>query len=296
VASGASVVGLNSVAGYENGEVVVFVIDPTNATKKQTFTGVVDTSGVQITNVVWTAGTNQTHDAGATVVDWPSATHVSMISKGLLVQHNQDGTHGTITGASLNVTDGVTSDTISERTPANGVTIDSLNIKDGKLNTANSVVTANYTDASILPEHLAASTGTSWAWQTWTPSWNSLTIGNATQTAYYTQVGKLVVGTIKLTWGSTTSCSSNPAFALPVANKTSHYSDDYYFFGGVELNDVSGVRYPGSVYLDTNGTDAIFLTHVVSGSNIVMSTVTATGPITWTTGDIWKIHFAYEAA
>lgn len=145
VSSGATTVGLNSVAGYSNNEIAVFIIDPDDTSKKQTFTGVVDTAGVQITSVVWTAGTNQTHASGATVVDYASATHISMISKGLLVEHDQDGTHSAITGTSINLTGSATVDTIAEKTPANGVTIDGLNIKDGALTTANSV---SYTNAA----------------------------------------------------------------------------------------------------------------------------------------------------
>lgn len=139
VSSGASTVELNSVAGYEDGEVVVFVIDPTDAVKKQTFTGVVDFANTQIINVVWTAGTNQTHILGATVSDYATATHISMISKGLMVQHKQSGAHA----------DTITTNTINENTPANGVTIDGVNIKDGALNTNNSVVTANITDDAV---------------------------------------------------------------------------------------------------------------------------------------------------
>ena len=90
--AGATTVGLNSVAGYTNGEPVVFIIDPSNS-KKQTFTGIMDTAGSQVTGVVWTAGTNVAHDVGATVVDYATATHVAMISKGIKVEHNQDGTH-----------------------------------------------------------------------------------------------------------------------------------------------------------------------------------------------------------
>lgn len=93
VASGAVTVTLNSIAGYTNGEPVVLVIDPTDAAKKQTFTGIVDTAGVQVTSVVWTAGTNQTHALGATVVDYATATHIAMISKGIQVEHAQAGTH-----------------------------------------------------------------------------------------------------------------------------------------------------------------------------------------------------------
>ena len=102
VSSGAGTVTLNSVAGYTNGEPVVLVIDPTDATKKQTFTGIVDTSGVQITSVAWTAGTNQTHALGATVVDYATATHIAMMSKGIKVNHTQKGNHKTLTDDNAN--------------------------------------------------------------------------------------------------------------------------------------------------------------------------------------------------
>lgn len=92
ISSGATTVPLNSVSGFSNGEYVVLVVDPTDATKKQAFTGQVDTSGVQITNVVWTEGTNTSHTAGATVVDYETATHWALYRKGLLVSHNEDGT------------------------------------------------------------------------------------------------------------------------------------------------------------------------------------------------------------
>lgn len=101
IISGATTVPLNSVAGYTNGATVVLVIEPTSATLKQAFTGVVDTAGVQITNVVWTEGTNASHTAGVTVVDYETATHWALYSKGLLVEHNQDGTHSDITATTV---------------------------------------------------------------------------------------------------------------------------------------------------------------------------------------------------
>lgn len=45
----------------------------------------------------------------------------------------------------------VTVDTMSEYTAANGITIDGLNVKDGKLNTNDSVVTANITNDAVTP-------------------------------------------------------------------------------------------------------------------------------------------------
>lgn len=108
VSSGAATVTLNSVAGYTNGEPVVLVIDPTDSSKKQTFTGIIDTAGVQITSVVWTAGTNQAHALGATVVDYATATHIAMMSKGIKVNHTQKGNHKTLTDDNANEWIGLT--------------------------------------------------------------------------------------------------------------------------------------------------------------------------------------------
>jgi hypothetical protein len=46
-------------------------------------------------------------------------------------------------------------DTVAEKTSANGVTIDGLNIKDSKLVTANSVITSNITDLNITSGKIA---------------------------------------------------------------------------------------------------------------------------------------------
>lgn len=89
--SSATTVPLNSVSGLTNGNVFVGIIDPGNA-KQRAFTGIVDTSGVQITSVVWTTGSSASHTAGATVVDYVTSTAIGMISKGILVHADQDGT------------------------------------------------------------------------------------------------------------------------------------------------------------------------------------------------------------
>jgi hypothetical protein len=146
VSGGATTVGLNSTGSYSNGDVDVWIIDPADSTKKQAFTGVVDTGGSQITGVKWLTGTNQAHSSGATVVGYATASHIAMMTKGVLVQHKQDGTHANT----------ITTDTINENTGANGVTIDGLNIKDAKLTTSNSVVTANITDGDVTSEKLGA--------------------------------------------------------------------------------------------------------------------------------------------
>lgn len=285
VSSAAVTVGLNSVAGYANGEVAVFVIDPGNS-KKQTFTGTVDTSGSQVTGVVWTAGTNVAHDAGATVVDYASATHISMISKGILVQHKQDGTHA----------DTITTDTINENTAANGVTIDGLSIKDSKLVTANSVVTANYTDESIVPEHLVASSGTSWPSVVWgAPISSGLSVGDGTVNyARSQQTGKKVRCRYGITFGSTTSMSALVVFALPAPSVTTYVANASPL-GQAIIIDAGTAFIVGQVIwasattvkLVANKSDTAF-TYTADTDNTV--------PMTEATNDGIFVDFEYEAA
>lgn len=91
VSAGAGTVGLNSVAGYTDGDQVALVIDPNDPTKKQVFTGEIDTAGVQVTGVVWTEGDDVSHATGATVVDYTTATHQAALVKGMKVSHEDDG-------------------------------------------------------------------------------------------------------------------------------------------------------------------------------------------------------------
>lgn len=124
ISASAATVPLNSVTGYTNGETAVFIVDPSDASKKQTFTGVIDTSGVQVTEVIWTAGTDQTHTAGSTVVDYESATHFSMMTKGLLRDHNQSGYHKTLNDDSGNewIKQVSTASAVNELSVANAAT------------------------------------------------------------------------------------------------------------------------------------------------------------------------------
>jgi len=150
ISAGAATVPVNSSSPYLDGDVVVLTVDPDVSGKQATFTGV--KSGSSYINCEWTEGAvGVGHDGGAVIKDYDSATHFGLVSKGMREEHNQDGTHGDIHADSLAV------NTISEKTAANGVTVDGLNIKDGKLNTNNSVVTANITDANITTDKLADS-------------------------------------------------------------------------------------------------------------------------------------------
>jgi hypothetical protein len=101
ILAGAVTVPLTSVSGLTNGTIFVGIIEPGLA-NQQTFTGTVDTAGVQITSVKWTRGTNVDHTAGVTIVDYVSGTGQNMMTKGIQVNHTQTGSHKTLTDGNGN--------------------------------------------------------------------------------------------------------------------------------------------------------------------------------------------------
>lgn len=146
-----------STSGWPTATGVAFAIDVVDSAGVQVpgtyneYVGVVS-SATSITSVDHMNGTDRNYSAGATTrVYIPvSAERENRIVEWGVVQHKQDGTHA----------DTITTNTINENTPANGVTIDGLNIKDSKLVTANSVVTANITNDAVTATKIDwASTG-----------------------------------------------------------------------------------------------------------------------------------------
>lgn len=127
--------------------------------------GILDIYGVDITAIATKIGTGASTPTAGKVLRasgvgtsvWGAVditadiTGILPIANGGTGQANLTSltlTTPTITNPTLTV------NTIAEHTAANGVTIDSLNIKDGKLNTNDSVVTSNITDDAVTAPKL----------------------------------------------------------------------------------------------------------------------------------------------
>lgn len=228
-------------------------------------------------------------DANATLVG--TATTQTLTNKTL--------TSPTITGGSISNST-ISVDSIAEYTSGNGVTIDGLNIKDSKLNTNNSVVAANITDAAVTPAKLIAGTGSSWTWQSYTPTWTNLTVGNGTVAAKYTQIGKTVFGDVSFIMDSTSSVSGAVSLTVPVtaASRYSGANNRFYALTGI-IRDLSGAVAYEVVGTFSNSTTAISLFAIASGGTYSsLAPVTATVPMTWVPADNDSlfISFSYEAA
>ena len=130
------------------------------------------------------------------------------------------------------------------------------------------------------------------AWQSYTVSWTAATtnpsIGNGTLAGRYVQIGKTVIGTIKLAMGSTTTYGSGIwRFSLP---KTSAAQGGRYG-GQWRAEDVGTKIYTGTLFiLDNISTVSMFARDEAS------SFLSNTTPHTWASGDYLFISFIYEAA
>jgi hypothetical protein len=177
----------------------------------------------------------------------------------------------------------ISTDTINETTGANGVTIDSLNIKDAKLNT----------DDSVQPKHITTGTGTSWAWQDWTPTLANLSGGTLTY-ADYIQIGKTVHFRFRYVLAGA-GVGTGPTFTLPVTPHAD-YVDNDIITGSVELVDTGTARFIGGILINQTNDTADLVVYNAATAKLGVSSITATVPHTWANTDVVSATGTYEAA
>ena len=134
------------------------------------------------------------------------------------------------------------------------------------------------------------------AWQSYTPSFVNITVGNGLLVARYSQVNKLVTVQMKFTLGSTSVIGSGGAItmALPVTAVATQYAFGASLIGTSASYDFSaGLNYMTWVRMDSTTTVA-FGYIVVGGTRY--QEIFATGPMTWAVNDVLTASFTYEAA
>jgi hypothetical protein len=122
------------------------------------------------------------------------------------------------------------------------------------------------------------------------PTFNNFTKGNATISARYGQIGKLVSFFLNVTLGTTSSMGTSPTFSLPITAVASNAGA-----GELILVDTGTAVYQG-IMVTTNTTTAILRVNNTSSTYLQTSELSSTVPFTWVTGDVFYGGFTYEAA
>ena len=185
-------------------------------------------------------------------------------------------------------------DTINESTPTNGVTIDSLNIKDATLNTNNSVVTSNITDANITNPKLqnSGSFNSSWAWATWTPTFVNLS-GGTLNYAKYMRWGKTIQYRLKYTLAGA-GVAGAVTFTTPSTMHADYSTTPAEVLGLAALGDTGTAQYMGWALWASSTTLAIRAESSATNGQAV--SLSSTVPHTWANTDVVQVVGVYEEA
>ena len=289
----------NSVTGLPTDTEVTLTFDRVDAngdetpSKMERITGTI--SGGNLTS--YTRGvdgsTEQAHAAGAVIEyifcadDWND--HIDHH----LVEHNDDGTHSTITSGIM------TNASVASTISASTVTASNLTASAVSVSTTLTIPTASSTASSVLGylnsgQQLTVGTGDvaapiyMGAWTSFTPSWTNITEGSATNSGTYCQIGKTVHFQAGITLASDSSVDGSVSLTLP-QTVSSSYSQSYDIIG-------QGLIYVSGYYhclIYANGGVRV-IGH--SATYNTVSTVNATVPDTFTTGSIITLQGTYWAA
>jgi hypothetical protein len=131
-----------------------------------------------------------------------------------------------------------------------------------------------------------------YVWGTWSPTYATLTIGNGTVVARYTQIGDTVHFYWHLIFGTTTVVGTTPTISLPV-QAASHYVDERNNVGGAHFLDSGTATYVGFVRFETDTTMTPMVQKITS-TYLEDAWVTASIPHTWATGDMIVMQGTYE--
>lgn len=126
---------------------------------------------------------------------------------------------------------------------------------------------------------------------TFVPTFGNLTVGNGSLAGRTVRIGPVVVDTIRLIWGTTTSISGSVSVNSSVAAVAASAPT----LSNVQLVDTSGNTYTGD--LVRSSTTALLVRNITASSTSAFhAATTATVPFTWVTGDEMWIAMAYFAA
>lgn len=143
---------------------------------------------------------------------------------------------------------------------------------------------------TITPEKLVTGAGTSWAWQTWSPTYTAIAVNSGTVTANYVQVGKTIHFFWKLVCAADTSIASGQTISLPVT-ANADYNSNFSVIGQCSVYDASPAAIVGGWTFIHNST-----TNATVRWNDGVQNLDNGFPLTEAVNDVFTISGTYEAA
>lgn len=134
---------------------------------------------------------------------------------------------------------------------------------------------------------------TNGAWRSYTPTYSNITVGNGTVTSRYMRIGRMITYKWQFSLGSTSAIGTNPTFAVPVTAAAQGELD----MNVCRFTDNSPfTRYMGWAVGATTSTVEIGQIDISGLSTTLRTSITATSPFTWASGDSIFVTGTYEAS
>lgn len=179
--------------------------------------------------------------------------------------------------------DGDTADASDVNVPFNTI----ANVINGGLDST------NITDGGLTPADLMSGTGSTWAWQSWTPVWTNMTVAGSTVTAKYNQVGKIVHYRIAVVLAGGNAPTGSVTFTLPVTSVSYAGTSTLPVVGSVQYF-ISNAYAGYAVWTST--TTATLVVFNASGTYLTAANISGSVPSSFTNGSEIHVQGFFEAA
>lgn len=136
--------------------------------------------------------------------------------------------------------------------------------------------------------------GTSATADTWSPTYNNVTVGNGTATAYYKEIGPLVFCEWNLICGTTTAVGSSVTISLPVAAAARYGSNEFQAVGVGTAVDAGTAQYTVVMQIDDSTTVVDLRYYELPTGTYIRTTTTI--PFAEGAGDSWSAQWSYFKA